>query len=241
MKLSTTVDGLIVTCESFEGGKEKSFIRMPEVTLAEWGYLFLLILLSYLAGFNPLAVLTSIITNFEADWRSHQFGSIILLLFFITTGAKIVYALFFKTFARRVTSSYRIDRDGSFHYLPNFGRIIEITSDRNIVDLIDGIELTEGVRSYIAESYVPRTNYNLIYESPPTVQIATNYQVIVRFNSGASSIIESNGLAVWHCDDDQIAFRELITETQAAVEQVKIFLAASKLAASKNEIAPPSH
>ena len=49
-------------------------------------------------------------------------------------------------------------------------------------------------------------------------------------------MIESNSLGVGSCDGNQIAFRELIAKTKIAVEQIQIFLAASK-----NEITPSSH
>jgi hypothetical protein len=234
MKVSTAVDGSVsVKCESFEGGKEKSFIRMPDVTPTEWGYLSLLILVSYLAGFNPVTMLMNAITNLEVDWKTHQFGSIILFLFFIISGASLFYDLFFKKIERKVTNSYLIDRDGSFSADPssNFYRKASLISDLNTVNIIDEIDLTEDV-----EACITSTDYERRHNSSPNVRILTNYQVVVRFNSGASSTIESNALAVWRCDDDQVAFRKLIAETQASVEQIKSFLAASK-----NEITPSSN
>jgi hypothetical protein len=48
-------------------------------------------------------------------------------------------------------------------------------------------------------------------------------------------MIESNGLAVWRCDEDQVTFRKLIAETKTVVGQIKSFLAVSK-----NEITPSS-
>lgn len=120
MKVSTAVDGsLIVECESFESEKAKSSVLMPEVTRTEWGYLLFLILISYLAGFNPLAILMDVITNLEVDWKTHQFGSIILFLCLIILGVGIYYDLFLKTVTRKITNSYRIDRNGSWSpYLP---------------------------------------------------------------------------------------------------------------------------
>jgi hypothetical protein len=223
MKVSTAVDGsLIVECESFEGGKEKSCIRMPEVTRTEWGYLFFLILVGYFAGFNPLMALMSGIENLAADWQTHQFVSIILSFALVIIGANLYYALFLKTFTLRVTNSYRIDRNGSWSpYLPpNFYRTPRIISDEHIINEID---LTEDAKaSLISPAYEDRLT------SPPHVQILTYYQVVIRFSSGESTKIESNGLAVWNCDEDQAAFRGLIAETKTAVEQIKSFLAASK-------------
>jgi hypothetical protein len=223
MKVSTAVDGsLIVECESFEGGKEKSFIRIPAVTPTEWGYLFSLILISYLAGFNPVVTLMSVITNLIADWQTHQFGSMILLFCLILIGANLCYALFLKTVTRKITNSYRIDRNGAWSsYFPaSFYRTPRIISEQNIIDEID---LTED-----AEAYLTPPAYEDRNTSPPHVQISTNYQVVIRFSSGESIKIESNGLAVWYCDEDQVQFRELIAETKIVVEQIKSFLAASK-------------
>jgi hypothetical protein len=234
MKVSTAVDGsLIVKCENFEGGKEKSFFRMPEVTPTEWGYLFAIVLVSYFAGFNPLVFLMSTIANLEADWKTHQFGSIILCLFAIVTGVYLYYDLFLKTVSRKITNSYRIDRDGSFlpHTTSNFYRTAKIISDENIVSILDEIDLIEDT-----EACITSTNYERRHNCAPNVRILTNYQVVIKFNPGASSRIEFNGLAVWHCDEDQAKFREFIAETQAAVKQIKSFLEVSK-----NEITPSSN
>ncbi len=225
MKLLTTVDGLVIKCESFAGGKEKSFIRMPEVTRIEWGYLFVFMLVSYFAGFNPIAASTIIITNFAADWQAHQFGSSILLLFFIVTGASLVHSLFFKTFTRRVASSYRIDRGGFFsvYSSSDLDPISKIMTDTSTATIIDKIELIEDI-----ESCITSTDYERRHQMPPNVRILISYKVIVKFNSGEQTTIESNGLAVWHDEDDQVAFRELIAETKEIVKQIKSFLVASE-------------
>ena len=93
---------------------------------------------------------------------------------------------------------------------------------RNEICTIDEIEIIRDIE-------VKMSNYSdddVNNEFPASAK--TIYKVIVKFRSGESSIIESNSLDVASCEENQIAFRQLIAETQAAVEKIKIFITVSK-------------
>jgi hypothetical protein len=98
-----------------------------------------------------------------------------------------------------------------------------MTPDENIVEVIDSIDI-EGTNniSVSVSSY-----YDDDIKGFP-VSVETAYKVIIKFKSGEFSTIESNTLGVGSCNDNQIAFRELMIETQAAVEKIKSFLVSSK-------------
>ena len=98
-----------------------------------------------------------------------------------------------------------------------------MTPDENLIEVIDSIDI-EGANNISARvsSY-----YDDDVKGFP-VSVETAYKVIIKFKSGEFSTIESNTLGVGSCNDNQIEFRELMTETQSAVEKIKTFLVSSK-------------
>lgn len=64
----------------------------------------------------------------------------------------------------------------------------------------------------------------------------SGYKIVVEFDTGKYSIIESNSIDTLRMgNDNQIAFGELLAETKIAVDRIKSFIAASK-----NKITPSS-
>ena len=231
MKISVVDDRyLIVQCENFEAGKEPFLLPTP--TSTEFVYFFIIILSTYLSGFNLLDFLSKIELSIIAYGKSHPLNSIMYWFALILALVNAIYYLFLKRAIVRREKTYQIDRDSwilprpAYSYHQNM-----ITFDENFVDRIDSIEIDDINNIAIRVS----SYYDSDIEGFPS-WAETTYKVIVKFKSGESSMIESNSLGVGSYDDNQIAFRELIAKTKIAVKQIQSFLTVSK-----NEITPSSH
>lgn len=223
MKVSPSDDDtLIIQCERFEAGKEPFSLLIP--TRTEFVYLFILLITVYFSGFDVLDFLSEVYSEIILYGESHRLAVIVYSFTFIlvTTGA--IYDIFFRKFFIRKEKIYRIDRSSgilprpSYNYHQNM-----IIPEEDFVDVIDSIDI-EGASniSVRVSSY-----YDDDIKGFP-VSVETAYKVIIKFKSGESSTIESNSIGVGGCNDNQVAFRELMTETQAAVTTIKSFLAAPK-------------
>jgi hypothetical protein len=219
MKVSmVTNNTLTIRCENFEGGKEP--VSLPKPTLTELIYLFFIVLAIYFSRFNLFNTLTSIGESIMNYQERHLFGSIAFGLFFVIVMINILQYLFFKKIALRVLHTYKINRDRCILPRPPYNYHKDMPKiDSDFVDFIDEIDMNDDVEV--------RTTYDT--ESGCESSCAfTIYKVIIKFRSGESSTIESNSLSVSSCDENQIAFRELIAKTNTAVGQIKSFLKVSE-------------
>jgi hypothetical protein len=223
MKISSSDDdAIVIQCERFEAGKEPFLLPVP--TLIEIVYLFSFLVIIYFSNFNWLKFLSEIISTIIVYGENHHIEIIIYGFTIMISTIGGVSNLFFKKVFVRVENVYKINRSRCILPRPSYNYHQDmIIPDKNFVDVINSINI-EGTNniSVRVSSY-----YDDDIKGFP-VSVETAYKVIVKFKSGESSIIESNTLGVGSCDDNQIAFRELMTETQSAVEKIKNFLAASK-------------
>jgi hypothetical protein len=231
MKVYSADDGtLIIQCERFESGKEPFSLLIP--TRIELIYLFIILTIFCFSGFDVLRSLSEVQSVIISYGDSHRLEIIVYSFTFILITTESINNIFFRKVFIRKEEIYRVDRScgilprPSYNYHQNM-----ITPDESFVDVIDSIDI-EGANniSVRVSSY-----YDDDIKGFP-VSVETAYKVIFKFKSGEFSTIESNTLGVGSCNDNQIAFRELMTETQAAVGKIKSFLAASK-----NEITPSSN
>jgi hypothetical protein len=231
MKVSSSDDDtLIIQCERFEAGKEPFSLPVP--TSIELVYLFFLMIIFYFSGFNLLKFLTELQLTTILYGKNHHLETIVCGFTFTLLIIEFGNNIFFKRVFIRKEKTYRIDRKScvlphpGYNYHQNM-----MTPDKNIVETIDSIDIegTDNVSIRVSDYYDSDIN-----GFPSWAEIT--YKVVIKFKSGESSTIESNSVGLGSCNDNQIAFRELMTETQAAVAKIKSFLAASK-----NEITPSSN
>jgi hypothetical protein len=223
MKVSSSDDDtILIQVERFEPGKEP--FSWPIPTSTELVYLFFLIIIFYFSGFNLLSFLTELQLTTLLYSKNHHLEIIIcgftVTLLIIEFGNNI----FFKRVSIRKEKTYRIDRNFCVSPHPGYNyHQSMITPDENIVDMIDSIDIegTDNVLIRVSDYYDSDIN-----GFPSWAEIT--YKVVIKFKSGESSTIESNRVSVSSCNDNQVALQELMTETQAGVEKIKSFLAASK-------------
>jgi hypothetical protein len=223
MKVSMSDDDtIVIQCERFEAGKEDFSWLIPQSI--EIVYLFLFLIIFYFSSFNLLDFLLEIQSVIVSYGKNHNLEIIIYGITFTLLITESINNTFFKRVSITKEKTYLIDRNHcilprpSYNYHQNM-----ITPDENIIEVIDSIDI-EGANNISARvsSY-----YDDDVKGFP-VSFETAYKVIIKFKSGEFSTIESNTLGVGSCNDNQIAFRELMIETQAAVEKIKSFLVSSK-------------
>jgi hypothetical protein len=221
MKVSAVNDkSLVIQCEFFTASSKP----LPKPILIEFGYLFFLILTIYLSGFNIIEFLLKIELSIIDYWQKHLLNSIVYGSTFTIFLVTAIDSIFFKRVIIRRDKTYQIDEDScilphpGYNYHQNM-----IDFDENFVDRIDSIEIEDinNVKLRVSSYYDAD-----IGGFPSSTE--TTYKVVIKFSSGESATIESNSLEVSRCDDNQIAFRELIASTKLAVEQIQSFLIASK-------------
>lgn len=209
MKVSTVVDGsLIINCEHFSCGKEDNVhLELPNFT--ELTYLFFVVII--------------LIASFDITRISVNTDNIIFAAYCVFWGSAIIYAIFIKTLTIKISDSYRIDLESCLSAYPPYSlyQKVRMIRDKNEIAIIDEIEMFRDIE-------VQMSTYSDDDSTEFSVSAKTIYKVVITFRSGESSIIESNLLDVTSCEKNQIAFRELMVETQATVEQIKSFLSASK-------------
>ena len=222
MKISSSDDdAIVIQCESFEAGKEPFLLPVP--TLIEIVYLFSFLAIICFSSFNYLKFLSEIVSIIIAYGENHHIEIVIYVFTFTILIIGNVNDLLFKKVFIRSKNVYKIDRNYCILPRPSYnyhqGMIIP---DEDIVDVIDSIDIkgTNNI-SVRVSSY-----YDDDIKGFP-VAVETAYKVIVKLKSGESSTIESNSLGVGSCDENQIAFRELMAETQTSVEKIKSFLVSS--------------
>jgi L-ribulose-5-phosphate 3-epimerase UlaE len=208
MKVSTAIDGsLIVRCQHFSCGAEDTAI-LKKSTFTELIYLFFIAII-FIASFD----FTKISVNTD---------NIIFAVYCVAWGSAIIYAIFFKTLTIKVLDSYQIDLKNCLSAHPPYPlyQKIRMIRDKNEIAIVDGIEMVRDVE-------VQMSTYSDDDDTEFPASAKTVYKVVITFKSRESSIIESNFLDVASCEDNQIAFRKLMVETQATVEQINSFIAAS--------------
>jgi hypothetical protein len=222
MKVSSSDDDtIIIQCERFEAGREPFSLLVP--TSIEIVYLFLFLAIIYFSGFDWLNFLSEILSTIIAYGENHHVEIIVYVFTFTILIIGNVNDLLFKKVFVRAENVYRIDRNYCILPRPSYnyhqGMIIP---DEDIVDVIDSIDIKGANNISVRVS----SYYDDDIKGFP-VAVETAYKVIVKLKSGELSTIESNSLGVGSCDENQIAFRELMAETQASVEKIKSFLVSS--------------
>jgi hypothetical protein len=222
MKVSSSDnDTIIIQCERFEPGKEHSSWPVP--TLIELVYLCSFLIMICLSGFNWLNLLFEIQSAIIAYGDKHHLEIIVYGVTFTILIIGRIDDLFFRKISIRAENIYRIDRNCCILPCPSYNYHQDmIIPDENTVDVIDSIDIygVNNISTRIS-SY-----YNDDIKGFP-VSVETAYKVIIKFKSGESSTIESNSLSVGSCDENQIALREIMVETQISVEKIKSFLVSS--------------
>jgi hypothetical protein len=232
MKVSTIDDNsVIIQCENFEAGREP--FLFPRPTSTEFVYLFFILTITYLSGFNPLEFLVNIELSTVSYWENHPCNSIVYWATFLIFFASMVDNLFFKKFVIRRDRNYQIDRDSCFSAHPPYSLIqkIERISYEDIFKAVSTIHEIDMVEDFkIGVTYDEDSGSSSAYA-------IKSYKIVVELDAGKSSTIESNSIDTLRVgSSNQIAFCELIAETQTAVEQIKKFLEVSK-----NKITPSSN
>jgi hypothetical protein len=223
MKVSLSDDNIIIQCERFDAGRKP--FSFPKLTFTELVYLFFVLTITYLSGFNPFELLIKIESSTISYWESHPINSIVCLSTFLIFFSSTIENLFFKNFVIRKDVNYQIDKDSYFVSHPPYSlsqKIEKISYEEifNAVRIINKIDIVEDFRIGVT--------YDEDSGSAAAYAIAS-YKVIIEFDTEKYSIIESgsiNTLSVGN--DNQVAFNKLIAETKIAVNQVESFLAASK-------------
>jgi hypothetical protein len=202
--LMTANEALSIQTIHFETGKETPFRLSTLVNIYPgylWGIFILLIL-----------VTNTDLSQIRIFWESSLVNRLVYIFGFLVFIIKAIDDFFIKVVNYRESNTFQIDKNGYFS-CPS-----EKIGMMGNVNLVDELNIVKKVEIIVSMRRHPDDDG--FQKFAPI----TTYEVVAVLSSGKSVILENNSINLFHGDDNQVAFRELLAETQAAVEEINIFL-----------------